>query len=75
MQELTKQQNRIVGLLAEGYNALEIADELKISYATTKNHISSIIRSLQVRGKTEVVVFFYKNKIIKLEEELRKVKE
>jgi len=48
MQELTRQQNRIVKLLAEGYNNAEIAGELKITYHTAKNHVYEILKKLNL---------------------------
>lgn len=74
MQELTRQQNRIVELLAEGYNTIEIADELKISYATVKNQIYLLRQRLDARDKTEVVILYYKNKIKAFEENLKEAK-
>lgn len=75
MQELTKQQNVIVRLLAEGYTNLEIADELKISYKTVKNHIYILLQRIGAKNRTEAVILFYKKKIDELEEELKKAKE
>lgn len=63
LSELTWQQNRITRLLAEGYSTLEIADELRISYRTVKNHISAIMERLGARDRTEIVVMYYKEKI------------
>lgn len=74
MQGLTKQQNRVVQLLAEGYNTDEIADELKIRYSTTKNHISALMKRLDARDRTEVVVYFYKEKIKGLEDAMESLK-
>lgn len=75
MEQLTKQQDRIVKLLAEGYDTFEIADELKISYRTVKQHISMMIKKLEVRNRTEIVAMYYEGEIKQLKEELRKVKE
>lgn len=63
MKKLTQQQNQIVELLAEGYNTEEIADELGIKIGTTKNHIYNIMRRLDARDRTEIVVMYYKEKI------------
>ncbi len=70
MTNLTKQQKRIVELLAEGYNNEEIADELKITYKTTKNHISLLLKRIGARDRTEAVVYYYKDLIKELKEEL-----
>lgn len=65
--ELTRQQRRIVRLLADGYSTLEIADELRIAYRTVKNHISAIMERLEARDRTEIVVMYYKEIINKIE--------
>lgn len=66
MQELTRQQNVIVRLLAEGYDNYGIANELNITYATVKNHVSNIIKRLNARDRLEVVVFYYQEEIKRL---------
>lgn len=68
LSELTKQQRKIVKLLAEGYDNYEIADELNIAYRTVKQHIYLLMKKLEARDRTEVVVWFYKEKIKQLEE-------
>lgn len=67
LSELTKQQRKIVKLLAEGYDNYEIADELNIAYRTVKQHIYLLMKKLEARDRTEVVVWFYKEKIKQLE--------
>ena len=70
MTNLTKQQKIIVELLAEGYNNAEIADELSISLKTVKNHVYLLLKRLGARNRTEVVVYYYKDLIKELKEEL-----
>lgn len=74
MDELTRQQNVIVKLILEGYSNKEIADELKISYSTAKNHVTDILSRLKVASRQEIVVCYYKEKVQALEEEIKKLK-
>lgn len=52
---LTKQENRIIQLVAEGARNKEIADTLNISAHTVKAHLSSIFRKTKVRNRVELL--------------------
>jgi guanylate kinase len=65
--DLTKQQRKIVELLAEGYDNVEIADKLFIHYSTVKNHLYTIYERLGARNRQEVIVMYYKEKLKALE--------
>ncbi|WNO61124.1 response regulator transcription factor [Rheinheimera sp. MMS21-TC3] len=52
---LTKQENRIIKLVAEGARNKEIADTLNISAHTVKAHLSSIFRKTKVRNRVELL--------------------
>lgn len=52
---LTKQEARIVELVAEGARNKEIAAELEISAHTVKAHMSSIFRKTQARNRVELL--------------------
>lgn len=71
MQELTRQQNKVVELLAEGYSTEQIAEHLCISKKTAKHHIYLLLQRLGLKNRIEVVALFYKRKIEKLEAELK----
>lgn len=53
---LTPREAEILGLLAQGYVAKEIADQLNISYGTVRDHLGSVYEKLHVRTKTEAVI-------------------
>lgn len=57
---LTPRQEEILGLLARGFVAKEIADRLGISYDTVRFHLKEIYAKLHVRTKTEAVVKYLK---------------
>jgi len=54
--ELTRREMEILELLGQGRRNQEIAQQLYISQKTVKNHVSSILRKLQVNDRTEAAV-------------------
>lgn len=55
-ENLTSREEEILGLLAKGYLAKEIADQLSISFFTVRFHIRKIYEKLHVRSKTEAIL-------------------
>lgn len=53
---LTAQEKKILGLLVAGKATKEVAQELKISMSTLRNHISHINQKLHTRSRTEAVM-------------------
>jgi len=53
---LTSRELGVLRLLAEGKGVQEIADELIISFNTTRNHIQRILGKLGARSRLEAVV-------------------
>lgn len=53
--KLTPQQRRVVMGMAQGRLNKQIAYELGITEGTVKNHVTSILRQLSLRRRTEVV--------------------
>lgn len=60
VQSLTARESEILGLLAQGYVAKEIADKLGISYETVRDHLAHIYEKLHVRSRTEAVIKYFK---------------
>lgn len=54
--ELTPQQFRVLGMIAEGLLNKQIAFELNVSEATVKAHMTAIMRKLGVSNRTQVAV-------------------
>jgi PAS domain S-box-containing protein len=54
---LTRQQTRVLRLLAEGRSTAEIAAHLHISPRTLRTHIHHINRRLHARGRLEAVIY------------------
>jgi DNA-binding NarL/FixJ family response regulator len=56
--ELTKRESEILGLLAEGLPYKQIASQLEISRSTVHNHLHAIYKKLHVQTRTQAVVKF-----------------
>ncbi|MGX7148312.1 response regulator [Enterococcus ureasiticus] len=55
----------ILSLIAEGLNNKEIADQLYLSEGTIRNYISNLLEKLELRDRTQLAVFYYKNIYVK----------
>ena len=64
--ELTKRELEVLIEVANGKLNKKIANELKISERTVKNHISNIFKKIDVNDRTQAAVFAIKNDLIKL---------
>ena len=53
---LTKREQEIFDLLVHNMTTGEIAEELKISEKTVRNHISNVMQKLSVKGRASAVV-------------------
>ena len=51
----------LVERVAEGMNNKEIAEELFLSEGTVRNYLSVILEKLQLRDRTQLAIFYYKN--------------
>ena len=47
-------------LIATGHSNKEIAEQLYITKRTVKNHVNSILRSLDLRDRTQTAIFAHK---------------
>lgn len=64
---LTPREVEILDCVARGNSNKEIASLLGISDQTVKNHITSILRKLQVNDRTQAVIYALRHGWIKLE--------
>ena len=55
--QLTAREREVLRLIAQGYSNKEIAKELYITERTVKNHVNSILRSLDLRDRTQAAIF------------------
>lgn len=63
---LTKREYEVLILIAEGLNNKDIAFRIFISEKTVKNHVSSILKKLELNDRVQAAIFAYKNNIKKL---------
>lgn len=54
---LTPRQREILTLVAHGLSNFEIADSLQISNSTVKSHVSAMLQRLELRNRTQLVVY------------------
>ena len=59
--DLTDQEAEIVKCVAEGLSNKEIADKLFLSEGTVRNYISNVLSKLDLRDRTNLAIFYYKN--------------
>jgi DNA-binding NarL/FixJ family response regulator len=60
---LTPRENEIVSLVSEGMNGEKIAAHLKISEATVRNHLTSILSKLGLANKFELAVYAHRHRL------------
>lgn len=63
---LTKRENEILKLFAEGLSNKEIADKLFISIRTVESHKNNIMQKLELKSTVELIKYAIRNKIIEL---------
>lgn len=59
--ELTDREQEILEQIAEGKNNKEIAQILYLSEGTVRNYISQLLDKLEVRDRTQLAIYYYKN--------------
>jgi DNA-binding CsgD family transcriptional regulator len=53
--QLTPREQQIVGLLATGLTARQIASQLRISHVTVNNHVQHLMKKLSARSRLEAI--------------------
>jgi DNA-binding NarL/FixJ family response regulator len=61
---LTEREREVLGLIARGLSNQEIADELVMSPATAKTHVSRIMTKLHARDRAGLVVLAYESGLV-----------
>lgn len=59
--DISEKEAEIITLVADGMNNKEIAATLYLSEGTVRNYLSVILEKLQLRDRTQLTVFYYKN--------------
>lgn len=65
MEWLTEREREVVALVASGLTNGEIADQLVISSATAKTHVSRAMRKLRVHDRAQLVALAYVSGLVR----------
>lgn len=60
--DLTSKEYEIIELIADGLSNKEIADRLFLSEGTVRNYLSNILLKLELRDRTQLAIFYYRQK-------------
>ncbi|MBU3191811.1 response regulator transcription factor [Clostridium bowmanii] len=59
---INEKEFEIIAKVADGLNNKEISEKLYLSEGTIRNYISTILEKLSLRDRTQLAIFYYKNK-------------
>jgi len=59
---LTRREEQIASLVAEGLKNREVADHLKVSEHTVKNHLFHIFERLGISSRAELILYLFSHK-------------
>jgi len=63
---LTEREGEILGLMASGLSNADIAKKVYISEKTVKNHVTNILRKLEVTDRTQAVIEGFKRGLVNI---------
>ncbi|NLJ34243.1 MAG: response regulator transcription factor [Firmicutes bacterium] len=63
---LTNREQEVLELIVQGCSNAKIAELLAISEKTVKNHVTSVLRKLNVQDRTQAAVHALKNRLVHL---------
>lgn len=58
---ISEREFDIIKKIADGFSNKEIAESLFLSEGTVRNNISNILDKLDLRDRTQIAVYYYKN--------------
>lgn len=61
---LTERELEVLRVVARGLSNEEIAEELFVSYATVKTHVSRLLTKLDARDRAQLVVIAYESGVV-----------
>lgn len=59
---ISDKEFEVIKEVAEGYSNKEISGRLYLSEGTVRNYISGILEKLQLRDRTQLAIFYHRNK-------------
>ena len=60
--DINEREQEIIRLIADGLSNKEIAARLFLSEGTIRNYLSAVLDKLHLRDRTQVAVFYYRNR-------------
>jgi DNA-binding NarL/FixJ family response regulator len=67
LDSLTEREMEVLQLVSHGNSNLEIADALVVSEGTVKTHVKRVLAKLEVRDRTQAVIFAYNSGLVQPE--------
>ena len=58
---ITEKEFEIIELVAKGLSNREIAEQLFLSEGTVRNYLSNVLDKLELRDRTQLVVYYYQS--------------
>lgn len=75
LEPLSKREMEVLAQMTRGLSNKEIAVELGISHQTVKNHVTSILRKLNVEDRTQAALYALRRGWVRLHEQSRETEE
>lgn len=72
---LSKREMEVLGELTKGMSNKEIATSLGISHQTVKNHVTSILRKLDVDDRTQATLYALRRGWVRLQDDDKEIQE
>ncbi|MDZ4907281.1 response regulator transcription factor, partial [Clostridium perfringens] len=62
--DFSEKEFQIIKYIAEGLTNKEISEKLYLSEGTIKNNITNVLSKLNLRDRTQIAIFAFKNGIV-----------
>ena len=66
---MTDREITVLKLVAQGYSNRDIANELTVSEATVRTHVSHILAKLELSSRTQAALYALRRGLVSLHEE------